>query len=399
MLAFIVESMTISRVVSDSIDDAVPAVHAAPRRPSGWRRAGVGLAVGAISIGSISAWQVTASGGEQSSFVPTAPCRLFDTRPGNEPDEGKKAPLGPGESNVHVQQVTGTIGNCQIPVDAVAVSMNVTTVGGTAQSNLRIHPADVDTPTASNLNWTAGQSPTPNKVDVQLSPDGKVSLFNQNGTVDVVADVVGYYTPNEVDELRVRVAELESLATSQAQALDDHVARAAAADDAHERDVDELADQLAATETLLAASDQRLFAVEKATPFAVSAGGSGSEPVILGNDPVVVLELDVVAPVDGRMTVNFSSVTGIQFDNTNAICSVFKESEIPSGGQWWRAPGVAVATRSSAVGNEHALSIAGTKHIAMNAGEATTLSLVCQTAQEDGAQALARSMTAVFTPS
>ena len=79
--------------------------------------------------------------------------------------------------------------------------MNVTIVNPTAASNLRVHPADTATPLASNLNWVAGQSPTPNKVDVKLSDGGAVRLFNQNGTVDVVGDVVGYYTDSSLVEL------------------------------------------------------------------------------------------------------------------------------------------------------------------------------------------------------
>ena len=39
----------------------------------------------------------------------------------------------------------------------------------------------------------AGTPAIPNKVDVRLSPDGKVSLFDNNGSVDVLADIVGYY--------------------------------------------------------------------------------------------------------------------------------------------------------------------------------------------------------------
>ncbi|MEO1056067.1 MAG: hypothetical protein AAFY28_04055 [Actinomycetota bacterium] len=368
--------MTISHVFSDSVDDAAATTHGARRRRSGWRRAGVGLAVGAISVGSVSAWQVTASSEDQSSFVPTAPCRLFDTRPGSEPDGGNKTALGPGDGNVHTQQVTGAVGNCQIPADAVAVSMNVTAVGGTTQSNLRVFPADVDTPTASNLNWTAGQSPTPNKVDVQLSPDGKIALFNQNGTVHVVADVVGYYTPNEVDELRTRVAELESLAASQAQALDDHIAE---------------------VDALVGVSDQRLSTVEKSTPFAVSASGSGDDWVNLGRDVIVVLDVDVVAPVDGRMTVNYSSLMIMFYDDSDTSCSVFKKQEIPSDDDWVKEAGVAASTRPPS--NNYIATIAGTKSIEMSAGESATLSLVCQTEREDGAQALARSLTAVFTPS
>ncbi|MEM9513985.1 MAG: hypothetical protein AAGA42_03925 [Actinomycetota bacterium] len=370
--------MTISRALCDSTGDAATTPRAADKRHSGWRRAGVGLAVGAICIGSISAWQVNASSDHQSSFVPTAPCRLFDTRAGNEPDGGKKTPLGRGEANVHTQQVTGTVGNCQIPADAVAVSMNVTAVGGTAQSNLRVFPADVDTPTASNLNWTARQSPTPNKVDVQLSPDGKISLFNQNGSVDVVANVVGYYTPNGVDALRTRVAELESLTASQAQALDDRVAE---------------------IEALSGVSDQRLFALERATPFAISASGSGDDFVDIGLDPIVVLDVDVVAPVDGRMTVNYSSATNTLYDTQFSACSVFKEPEIPSGLDLLSEAGVAVSTTPLNNNYQYIASIAGTKHIAMSAGESATLVLVCRAARENGAQVLARSMTAVFTPS
>ena len=51
---------------------------------------------------------------------------------------------------------------------------------------------------ASSLNPVAGAPATPNKVDVKLSGDGKISLFNLAGTVDVLADVVGYYSPATV---------------------------------------------------------------------------------------------------------------------------------------------------------------------------------------------------------
>ena len=53
-------------------------------------------------------------------------------------------------------------------------------------------------PTASNLNFVAGQT-VPNLVTVKLAPDGTVQLGNSlglagAGTVQVVFDVVGYYT-------------------------------------------------------------------------------------------------------------------------------------------------------------------------------------------------------------
>ncbi|NOX29856.1 MAG: YncE family protein, partial [Actinobacteria bacterium] len=148
---------------------------------------------------------VAAPGDDDSTFVPVTPCRLFDFRSGADNVGVKSTPLGAGEGNRYVQDVVGSNGDCVIPGDAVAVSMNVTIVNPTSQSNLRVFPADVATPNASNLNWLAGQSPTPNKVDVKLSPDGKIRLYNHVGTVNVLADVVGYYTAESLKELAASV--------------------------------------------------------------------------------------------------------------------------------------------------------------------------------------------------
>jgi hypothetical protein len=93
-----------------------------------------------------------------------------------------------------VQQVTGTNGNCVVPLGASAIALNVTIASPTSASFLTVWPSDAARPLASSLNWSAGDRPTPNKVDVKLSPDGKVSLLNDSGTVDVLADVVGYYS-------------------------------------------------------------------------------------------------------------------------------------------------------------------------------------------------------------
>jgi len=173
-----------------------------------WFATGAVLAVFATVLVT-QAWQADAAPGDtDSTFVPVTPCRLFDTRPGQPPAGGVKSPLGAGNSNIRTQQVTGSIGNCVgIPAGATAISMNVTIVNPTAQSNLRIFPADAGLPTASNLNWLPGQSPTPNKVDVKLSPAGEINLFNQNGTVDVLADVVGYYTNSTLKELVASITD------------------------------------------------------------------------------------------------------------------------------------------------------------------------------------------------
>jgi len=173
-------------------------------RSTVWFATGVALTLLATVLVS-QTWRADAAPGDtDSTFVPTTPCRLFDYRPAPDTVGPRSAPLGPGET--HVQQVTGSNGDCTgalaIPADAVAVAMNVTAVNPTAQSNLRVFPADVATlPTVSNLNFSAGQQPVPNKVDVKLSPDGKIKLSNFAGTVPIVGDVVGYYTNSTLKEL------------------------------------------------------------------------------------------------------------------------------------------------------------------------------------------------------
>ena len=79
-----------------------------------------------------------------------------------------------------------------IPIDAIAVALNVTVTQPTMPSYLTVWPAGVATPTASNLNFEPGQT-VANMVTVGLGPASTVSLFNLAGTVDVVVDVAGWY--------------------------------------------------------------------------------------------------------------------------------------------------------------------------------------------------------------
>ena len=144
----------------------------------------------------------SSSDGDQAVFVPITPCRLFDAR-ADQHVGNRIAPIAASET--FTQQVRGTNGNCTIPDDAVGVAMNVTAVNGSAASFLTIWPADAPTPLASSLNWVAGAPPTPNKVDVKLSANGAISLYNNTGTVDVLADVVGYYAAFDNPAVRMSV--------------------------------------------------------------------------------------------------------------------------------------------------------------------------------------------------
>jgi hypothetical protein len=72
-----------------------------------------------------------------------------------------------------------------------AAVLNVTATNPTKQSFLTVWPTGVSRPTASNLNFGPGQT-VPNLAEVGLGTNGKVSVFNLTGSVDVVVDVEGY---------------------------------------------------------------------------------------------------------------------------------------------------------------------------------------------------------------
>jgi len=163
--------------------------------------AAVAVSLGGTTIGIVNA---TSSSGERPVFVPITPCRLFDTR-ATEPIGPRSTPLAAGET--YQQAVRGTNGNCVLPPDAVGVALNMTAVNGTAPSYLTVWPADAAKPLASSLNWVAGAPPTPNKVDVKLGADGAIKLYNNAGSVDVLADAVGYYVDHTHDDRYYQKAE------------------------------------------------------------------------------------------------------------------------------------------------------------------------------------------------
>ncbi len=122
-----------------------------------------------------------------TTYHPIAPVRVQDSRP--ESHLGNYvSPWGPGTTRT--VQVAGVSG---IPADARAVAMNVTVTSTTAASFLTIWPTGRPLPLSSNLNWTAGRT-IANAVTTSVGQGGTLSIFNPAGSVDVIIDVVGYYT-------------------------------------------------------------------------------------------------------------------------------------------------------------------------------------------------------------
>ena len=173
-----------------------------------WTLTGAALAIVVILL--FQSWPSDAGGSGESTFTPTTPCRLFDLRPAPFNVGDRSTPLGPDES--YPIQVTGSQGQCTgIPAAATGVAMNVTVVDPTAASFLSVVPGDVTgRPAVSSLNYVAGASATPNKVDVALDDVGRVRIYNRFGEVYVLADVVGYYSDTALSALQAEVAALRA---------------------------------------------------------------------------------------------------------------------------------------------------------------------------------------------
>ncbi|HWS45940.1 MAG TPA: hypothetical protein VN636_08780, partial [Acidimicrobiia bacterium] len=69
----------------------------------------------------------------------------------------------------------------------------VTVTQPTKGGFVTVYPSGAGLPTVSNLNFGAGQT-VPNLVVVKGGAGGKIAFYNgSSGTVQLVADVAGYY--------------------------------------------------------------------------------------------------------------------------------------------------------------------------------------------------------------
>ncbi|MEV7275628.1 hypothetical protein [Streptomyces sp. NPDC093111] len=126
--------------------------------------------------------------GTGGTYEPVTPTRLMDTRSGLGVRKGK---VGPGHGGMVLLQVTGRGG---VPATGVsAVVLNVTATAGTSGSFVSVLPRGSLPDSTSNLNFSAGQT-LPNLVVTKVGADGKVVFYNHLGSVDLLADVAGYYT-------------------------------------------------------------------------------------------------------------------------------------------------------------------------------------------------------------
>ncbi|WP_084597972.1 right-handed parallel beta-helix repeat-containing protein [Micromonospora chokoriensis] len=117
-----------------------------------------------------------------SGFASASPTRVLDTR------EGVGTPIA--AKGTRVLDLSG-----RLPATATAAVLSVTVTAPKTGGVLTVYPYGSAAPTASSLNFVAGQT-IPNLVTVPVV-NGRVSIFNNSsGTTHVIADLAGWFSPD-----------------------------------------------------------------------------------------------------------------------------------------------------------------------------------------------------------
>lgn len=119
------------------------------------------------------------------TFVPLTPQRALDTRHGI---GGTTGPISSGH-----KATLAIAGSGGVPATGIAaVVLNVTVTAPTAAGSLTVYPDGPARPAVSNVNFVKDQT-VPNLV-VAMVANRKIDLYNGSaGTVQLIADVTGYY--------------------------------------------------------------------------------------------------------------------------------------------------------------------------------------------------------------
>ena len=130
-----------------------------------------------------------------STYVAVTPARILDTRDGT----GRVRSGRPAGGTVEVA-VTGVAG---VPVRRRGRDPQRHRHRRHAvDSYLTVFPTGAIRPLASNLNFNAGKT-VPNLVMARVGERWKVTIYNNSGTADVVADLQGWYA-SPINALGVR---------------------------------------------------------------------------------------------------------------------------------------------------------------------------------------------------
>jgi DNA-binding beta-propeller fold protein YncE len=149
--------------------------------------------IGSVNIAvDIDGWFTTTSGAQ---FTPLAtPARVCNTQAGTA-NCPKGLVAGGHVLNVGVAGVDGIPFDTGDPGSPVAIVANVTAFNATASTYVTVYPGPSSPthPGVSDLNVGVGPAAT-NLVVVGVGSDGSINLYNNVGGVNLIVDVVGYYS-------------------------------------------------------------------------------------------------------------------------------------------------------------------------------------------------------------
>ena len=165
-------------MVNDTTITAVTGAHAAGM-------VNVALSGGPIAPGTFGNAFLYDSPSAASNFFTVTPCRIVDTR-GSGAVITSGGPLGIGATR------TWDLTHCGVPDGAVAISANVTVVGGTASGSLAFYPGTAGAQGATSISYSVGDTLANNALIKLLA--GNTTITNHTaGTVHVIVDVNGYF--------------------------------------------------------------------------------------------------------------------------------------------------------------------------------------------------------------
>jgi hypothetical protein len=147
------------------------------------------LAAGVLATVAVEPAGASAASPVVSYYKAVSPSRVLDTRVTSGGRAAAKVPSGGAV----------TFALPSVPAAATSVVLNVTvthaTFTGTVTGGyVTAYGGGTSRPGVSNLNYVKGQT-VPNLADVTLGSQHTVTLYNKGGSVDLVADLSGYYLP------------------------------------------------------------------------------------------------------------------------------------------------------------------------------------------------------------
>jgi subtilisin family serine protease len=175
-------------------------------------------------VADVAGWYDTEATNNGSYYHPASPTRVLDTRIGRGAPQGKV-----GAGGTLTIDVTGVDAELStVPDGADAVVVNLVGTGATAGTHVTAYPTGIAAPETSNVNLSPGQT-RPNLAIIPLDPDGegRLTLRNNAGAVDLIADIQGWYdgddsgyrfvpkSPSRILDTRFGVGRTGSLGTNQ----------------------------------------------------------------------------------------------------------------------------------------------------------------------------------------